>query len=198
VALVREGKFREDLLARINLWTFRMPGLRDRVEDIEPNLTYELEQYAQRAGKRVTFSKEARERFLKFAGSHDARWSGNFRDLNGAIVRMATLAPGGRITNEVVSDEIERLRAGWQAQPNAEGLELLEQLMGKEKANALDRFDKLQLANVIKVCRESKTLSDAGRALFTRSREKKKTANDADRLRKYLGRFGLDWREIRG
>jgi len=34
-ALVREGKFRDDLLARINLWAFQMPGLRDRIEDIE-------------------------------------------------------------------------------------------------------------------------------------------------------------------
>lgn len=57
-ALVRDGRFREDLLARINLWTFHMPGLRDRIEDIEPNLHYELEQYARRTGKRVTFSKE--------------------------------------------------------------------------------------------------------------------------------------------
>ena len=96
VALVRDGRFREDLMARINLWTFYMPGLRDRIEDIEPNLDYELEQYARRAGKRVTFSKEARDRFLKFAVSHEARWNGNFRDLNGALVRMATLAPGSR------------------------------------------------------------------------------------------------------
>ncbi|HTN89863.1 MAG TPA: sigma 54-interacting transcriptional regulator, partial [Sorangium sp.] len=35
---VAAGRFREDLLARINLWTFRLPGLRERVEDIEPNL----------------------------------------------------------------------------------------------------------------------------------------------------------------
>jgi len=197
VALVREGKFREDLLARINLWTFHMPGLRDRIEDIEPNLKYELEQYARRAGKRVTFSKEARDRFLKFAVSHEARWEGNFRDLNGAIVRMATLAPGGRITTEVVREEIERLSAGWQAQPDSEGEELFEQLLGKERLNALDLFDRHQLASVMKVCRKSHTLSEAGRILFGTSREKKKTVNDADRLRKYLGRFGLDWRQIK-
>jgi transcriptional regulatory protein RtcR len=197
VALAREGRFREDLFARINLWTFHMPGLRDRFEDIEPNLKYELEQYARRAGKRVTFSKEARDRFLKFAVSHEARWEGNFRDLNGAIVRMATLAPGGRITTEVVHDEIERLSAGWQAPPGGEGEKLLEELLGKERLNALDLFDRHQLASVIKVCRESHTLSEAGRILFGTSREKKKTVNDADRLRKYLGRFGLDWREIK-
>ena len=197
VALVREGRFREDLFARINLWTFHMPGLRDRIEDIEPNLKYELEQYARRAGKRVTFSKEARERFLKFAVSHEARWQGNFRDLNGAIVRMATLAPGGRITTDVVREEIERLSAGWQGPRGGDGEELLEELLGKERSNALDLFDRHQLASVIRVCRESHTLSEAGRSLFGTSREKKKTVNDADRLRKYLGRFGLDWREIK-
>ena len=197
VALVRDGRFREDLMARINLWTFYMPGLRDRIEDIEPNLDYELEQYARRAGKRVTFSKEARDRFLKFAVSHEARWNGNFRDLNGALVRMATLAPGSRITIEVVADEIERLRGRWQAQPDIDGEELLERLLGKERLHALDLFDRHQLASVIHVCRESRTLSEAGRALFGTSREKKKTVNDADRLRKYLTRFGLEWQEIK-
>ena len=197
VALVRDGRFREDLMARINLWTFYMPGLRDRIEDIEPNLDYELEQYARRAGKRVTFSKEARDRFLKFAVSHEARWNGNFRDLNGALVRMATLAPGSRITIEVVADEIERLRGRWQAQPDIDGEELLERLLGKERLHALDLFDRHQLASVIQVCRESRTLSEAGRALFGTSREKKKTVNDADRLRKYLTRFGLEWQEIK-
>ena len=196
-ALVRKGQFREDLLARINLWTFQMPGLTDRIEDIEPNLKYELEQYARRAGKRVTFSKEARDRFLKFAISREASWKGNFRDLNGALVRMATLSPGGRITTEVVNDEIDRLRLAWREQPATESEEMLERLLGREGLNALDLFDRHQLVSVIRVCRQSRTLSEAGRALFTTSREKKKTVNDADRLRKYLGRFGLNWQQIK-
>jgi transcriptional regulatory protein RtcR len=194
-ARVRDGRFREDLLARINLWTFYIPGLRDRLEDIEPNLKYELEQYARRTGKRVTFSREACDRFLKFAVSHEARWSGNFRDLNGAVARMSTLAPGGRITNEVVNDEIDRLRSAWRAQQGTESEDLIERLIGKEKLSGLDLFDRQQLASVLQVCRESRTLSEAGRALFSTSREKKKTVNDADRLRKYLARFALDWRE---
>jgi transcriptional regulatory protein RtcR len=56
----------------------------------------------------------------------------------------------------------------------------------------------LQLAAVINVCRESRTLSEAGRALFGSSRERKTTSNDADRLRKYLARFGLSWDMVRG
>ena len=194
---VKNGRFREDLLARINLWTFYMPGLRDRFEDIEPNLKYELEQYARKTGRRVTFSKEARDRFLKFASSQDARWPGNFRDLNGAVVRMATLAPGGRITIEVANEEISRLKRAWCEQAVNEAEELLQRSLGSERMNLLDLFDREQLASVIRVCRDSRTLSEAGRALFTTSRGRKKTVNDADRLRKYLARFGLDWQKLR-
>src|SRR6185503_17213673 len=52
---VKTGRFRDDLLARINLWTFGIPGLADRREDIEPNLDYELEQFRRRAGTAVAF-----------------------------------------------------------------------------------------------------------------------------------------------
>ena len=45
-------------------------------------------------GLRVSMSREARERFLTFATSPEAEWPGNFRDFNGAILRMATLAAG--------------------------------------------------------------------------------------------------------
>jgi transcriptional regulatory protein RtcR len=75
IATVREGKFREDLLARINLWTFLLPGLKNRSEDIEPNLDFELNRFAEKAGRRVTFSREARERFLSFALSPAALYS---------------------------------------------------------------------------------------------------------------------------
>jgi len=197
---VREGKFREDLLARINLWTFKLPALKERLEDIEPNLEYELEKFASRAGKRVTFNKEALARFLKFASSGEADWTGNFRDLNGAVVRMATLAPGGRISLAVVEEEIERLRQSWQSMKgaaNAENLSELERFFSRDEFARLDLFDRLQLANVLQVCREASTLSEAGRNLFSTSRNRKTTTNDADRLRKYLARFGLDWRRLR-
>jgi len=57
-------------------------------------------------------------------------------------------------------------------------------------------FDRVQLEAVIRVCRGSRTLSEAGRRLFTASREGRQTTNDADRLRKYLKRFGLEWRMV--
>ncbi|XXS97421.1 RNA repair transcriptional activator RtcR family protein [Sorangium sp. So ce363] len=110
---VLAGRFREDLLARINLWTFRLPGLRERVEDIEPNLDYELDASARLLGVRITMSRDARARFLEFATSREAVWPGNFRDFNAAVTRMATLAPGGRIGVPIVEEEIGRLVEAW-------------------------------------------------------------------------------------
>lgn len=196
-AAVREGIFREDLLARINLWTFALPALRDRVEDLEPNIRYELEKYAQAAGRQITFNKEAYARFLDFAVSPEAQWTGNFRDLNAAITRMATLAAGGRITVPIVRQEIERLCQRWAGPPEEKHDALLTSFVGRTELEKIDRFDQVQLAEVIAVCRRARSLSDAGRMLFAASRERKETPNDADRLRKYLARFGLDWQKLR-
>ncbi|MEQ1697936.1 MAG: RNA repair transcriptional activator RtcR [Hyphomicrobiaceae bacterium] len=194
-AAVESGKFREDLLARLALWTFALPGLKARSEDIEPNLDFELTRHASTDGPQVTFNKEARARYLAFATSPDSAWSANFRDLSASITRMATLAPSGRITTELVDEETDRLIHSWRkSRPNSDG-ELLESLLGT-KLETIDLFDRAQLATVIRVCRESRTLSAAGRALFAASRAAKTTSNDADRLKKYLARFGLSWDQI--
>ena len=197
-AAVRQGSFREDLLARINLWTFSLPGLKNRSEDIEPNLDFELDRFAEKAGRRVTFSKEARATFLVFALSPTANWSGNFRDLNAAVARMATLAPGGRISTDIVEEEIKRLRASWTAPDASSSPVGLQEFLDERQLAELDLFDRAQLAFVVDVCRGSRSLSDAGRTLFGASRARKTFSNDADRLRKYLARFGVDFAGIRG
>jgi transcriptional regulatory protein RtcR len=66
-------------------------------------------------------------------------------------------------------------------------------VLSAHAASELDRFDRAQLEDVLQVCRSAATLSAAERVLFDRSRERKSSANDADRLRKYLARFDLDW-----
>ncbi len=50
---VGEGRFREDLLSRINLWSFALPGLQNRKEDIEPNLAYELERFYEKTNRKI-------------------------------------------------------------------------------------------------------------------------------------------------
>ena len=139
-----------------------------------------------------------RNDFLKFAQSAETKWSANFRDLNACIIRMATLSPGGRITAAALADEIGRLKAAWST-PATDGDQdaVLASVLSDKAREKLDLFDQAQLAFVIRICRESATLSDAGRKLFAATRENRKTANDADRLRKYLARFDLEWQTIR-
>jgi transcriptional regulatory protein RtcR len=191
---VAEGRFREDLYARINLWTFDLPGLATRPEDIEPNLDFELERHAQEQGRLVRFNVEARRHYLAFATSPEARWSGNFRELGASVTRLATLAEAGRITEGDVDEEISRLRHAWQDGQDPGEIALL---LGAA-ASQLDLFDRYQLEGVLAVCRASQSLSEAGRKLFASSRQEKKKANDADRLRKYLARFDLSFDALRG
>jgi transcriptional regulatory protein RtcR len=61
----------------------------------------------------------------------------------------------------------------------------------------VDPFERVQLEHVIDVMQRARSLSDAGRLLFSASRQQKRTSNDADRLRKYLARYGLDWKSVR-
>jgi transcriptional regulatory protein RtcR len=188
---VRDGRFREDLLARLSLWTFRLPALRERPEDLAPNLDYELDRVAADRGSLVSMSKPARDAFLAFARA--APWPGNFRDFGAAIRRMTTLADGGRIADPDVRAETARLGAAW---GGGDGEDVLAGLLG-ERAAALDRFDRVQLADVVAVCAAAPSLSAAGRVLFARSRQDKASKNDADRLRKYLARFELSFELIR-
>lgn len=192
---VAEGRFRDDLYARLNLWTFALPGLADRREDIAPNLDYELDRFAEREGTRVTFNKEARERYLAFAATQEARWTGNFRDLAASVTRMATFSPKGRIDAACADAEIVRLKRLWSVGTTVN--DGLEGVLSAEQATALDTFDRVQLLHVIETCRRSRSLSEAGRALFAASMAKRASSNDADRLRKYLQRFDLTWQGLR-
>jgi transcriptional regulatory protein RtcR len=194
---VAAGRFREDLLARIDLWSYRLPALRDRPEDIEPNLDYELSRCRESFAENITISREARALFLQFARSSSATWSGNFRDLNAAVRRMATLCAGGRIGKKDVAEEIERLEQRWRPSEQTESTaELVSRYLGEHAAAELDRFDRVQLADVLAVCEQVNTLADAGKRLFAVSRARKKSHNDSDRIRKYLARFGLDHADL--
>jgi transcriptional regulatory protein RtcR len=191
---VAAGRFREDLFARLNLWTFTLPGLADRREDIAPNLDYELERFAEREGARVTFNKEARDKYLSFAESAAARWTGNFRDLSASVTRMGILSSTGRIDVDAVAFETVRLKSLWSV--GAGEADILDAVLSEPALKRLDPFDRVQLAFVVATCRESRNLSEAGRILFSASREERRSTNDADRLRKYLARFGLDWTNL--
>ena len=190
---VRAGRFREDLYARINIWNYPLPALAERREDIEPNIAHQLALVSQELGRTTRFNKEAHAAYLAYALSPQAAWRGNFRDLAASIMRLATLAPQGRITRELVDAEIARLQYLWQEERPAASA-----LPAAIDADALDLFERLQLEAVINICRQHKSLAAAGRALYNVSREQLARTNDSDRLRKYLQKYGLTWADVQG
>lgn len=145
------------------------------------------------AGWRASIARRAR--FMRFARAPEALWTGNFRDLWASVTRMATLAQAGRITEAIFDDEIAPLQRLWRPylDHGKQRTAVSEEVIGAEAASKLDLLDVVQLEAVITVCRRSKSLSDAGRTLFGVSRGAKSQPNDADRLKKYLARFGLSW-----
>lgn len=193
---VMAGRFREDLYARINLWTYELPPLSQRPEDIEPNIDYFLTQQSIELGRKISFNKQARAKYLRFATSTEAKWQGNFRDLGASILRLATLADGGRIADDLVDQETQRLLKLWGHQEITQST-LLTDILPQGQLEESDLFDRMQLQSVIEVCRECTNLSEAGRRLFSVSRTQRGSTNDADRLRKYLSRFNLDWSSIK-
>lgn len=193
-----EGLFREDLLARIDLWTYQLPSLKERIEDLEPNIDFELESFSNKSGYLVKFNKAARGKYLTFSRSTNATWSANFRDLNASITRMGTLADGGRITTAVVDDEITRLKRKWQTSnqnhwsPNT----IIDSILGKDCSKSIDYYDQLKLANLIQVCQNSRSMADAGRKLFNVSRKTKRSNNDSHRIKQLLEKHGIKFEDI--
>lgn len=196
--LANEGLFREDLLARIDLWTYQLPSLNERLEDLEPNIDYELEIFSNKSGYLTNFNKAAREKYLKFGMSAEATWSANFRDLNASITRMGTLADGGRITTTGVDEEINRLKKKWQAAPKNGWTpsEVIDPILGRGSSRSIDYYEQLKLANLILVCQNSRSMAEAGRKLFNISRANKKSNNDSHRVRQLLEKYGISFEDI--
>ena len=144
----------------------------------------------------MKFNKAAREKYLAFAKSPIASWSANFRDLNASITRMSTLADSGRITEDQVSEEIVRLKQKWRAPDRHDPAHLLKLLVSNETLGELDYYDQLNLINIINVCHNSQSMAVAGRKLFNKSRENKKSTNDSHRVKQLLSKFDITFENI--
>ena len=196
---VQAGRFREDLWARLNTWTFFLPHLKDRIEDIAPNIEFELQRFAANHQRQLRFQRDALEVYLKFAKSKDALWQGNFRDLTASVTRLATLSQGELIRIDTVEKEIQRLKQLWSIQRavNEENQQdILLRYLDQSQIVDIDEFDQIQLRGVLKVCENAKSMADAGRQLFAASRQQRNTTNDSDRVKKYLAKFGLSWSDF--
>src|ERR1700675_3401100 len=86
---VAEGKFRQELFYRLNVFPIRLPALRERIGDISLLVGYLIDRYAQKAGKKIrSIDKKTMELF------HAYDWPGNIRELQNVVERAVILCEG--------------------------------------------------------------------------------------------------------
>jgi len=86
---VAQGKLREDLYYRLNVFPIEVPALRDRADDIPLLVEYIVQRFAQKAGKRI---RRIDEKTLELLRDYD--WPGNVRELQNVIERSVILSDG--------------------------------------------------------------------------------------------------------
>jgi len=102
-AHIADGRFREDLFYRLNVFPIEMPALRERSDDL-PDLVAAITRQLAEAGRgRVTLTDEA------VAALQHYDWPGNVRELSNLLERLAVLHPEGRVG---IGDLPARYRAG--------------------------------------------------------------------------------------
>jgi formate hydrogenlyase transcriptional activator len=86
---VAEGKFRQDLFYRLNVFPIRLPALRERISDISLLVGYLIDRYAQKVGRKIrNIDTKTMELF------HAYDWPGNIRELQNVVERAVILSEG--------------------------------------------------------------------------------------------------------
>jgi DNA-binding NtrC family response regulator len=119
VKLVREGRFREDLYYRLNVFPIWVPPLRERPEDVPELAHHFLARFAAEEGRRVTsIGAEALDLLARYS------WPGNVRQLENAMFRAVVLSDAEELTvNEFpqIAAQVESNGAAPAARPSYTG-----------------------------------------------------------------------------
>jgi two-component system response regulator AtoC len=105
---VKEGRFREDLFYRLNVFKINMPPLRDRPEDIPLLVDHFLKKHGEKLVRtNVSVSADALKAFMSY------RWPGNVRELENCIERGLVLCEGNEIDSSCLPENLrETLSSG--------------------------------------------------------------------------------------
>jgi two-component system nitrogen regulation response regulator GlnG len=133
-ALIRDGRFREDLYYRLNVVTLALPPLRERLEDVPFLVDHFLAKYGRELGERA-LSAEALERLMGYG------WPGNVRELENVIQHAMVMAGGG-----VILPEHLPVAAAGSPPPPAAGT--LEQLVERKLADCIQGLAQRESANL--------------------------------------------------
>ncbi|HVG22367.1 MAG TPA: sigma-54 dependent transcriptional regulator [Blastocatellia bacterium] len=128
---VAEGKFRSDLLFRINNFTIKLPPLRERPEDIPSLAAHFLALVS--GGNHMRMSEEAMQVLQEY------HWPGNVRELRNVIERAVILASDNQIFPEDLPLELRTHRAAAQAADEGEDV----------NSGSLDELRRKQILTVL-------------------------------------------------
>jgi DNA-binding NtrC family response regulator len=103
---VKEGKFREDLFYRLNVFTIELPPLRDRKKDIPLLAEYFMKLFAKKTN---TIVESMSREFLEHLAQHS--WQGNIRELKNVLERAVILADKPQLTVANLPLELQTLNA---------------------------------------------------------------------------------------
>ncbi|HTB99519.1 MAG TPA: sigma-54 dependent transcriptional regulator [Ferruginibacter sp.] len=120
---VKEGKFREDLFYRLNVFTIFLPSLRDRKKDIPVLAQHFFKIFSQKSNTRIeTIDKD----FLDHLQQHD--WKGNIRELRNVMERAVILTEGTELTIDSLPIELQTTNLNTQGTLSAFDLASVEKL----------------------------------------------------------------------
>ncbi|HBO83494.1 MAG: hypothetical protein A2073_05430 [Deltaproteobacteria bacterium GWC2_42_11] len=140
-ALIKEGKFREDLYYRLNVMVIDVPLLRERKEDILPLAEYFIQEYAKALGKEVRrLSNDVKDILLNYS------WHGNIRELKNIIERAVILAASSEINSECLPLEMTAESLKESAPPELPA-----------SALSLDHIEKNHIIKILKDFKYNKT-----------------------------------------
>ena len=101
---VRDGRFREDLYYRLNVFPIVVPPLRERREDILPLVDYFVDKFNKKLDIAVTVDGEVKEMLSRY------EWPGNIRELENLMERMMLMARSKRLTlSEIPAEFMDRI-----------------------------------------------------------------------------------------
>ena len=162
---VADGRFREDLLYRLNVVPIRIPPLRERSMDVPPLVRHFAARLRETLGRAVSVDAGA----LQLLGAYG--WPGNVRELANLIERLAILSPTGAITAE----DVARVLA-----PRGAPVETPGDLPDMPLTDALDLHERALIARALSAA--SGNVAEAARRLAT----------DRANLYRRMRRLGLE------
>jgi DNA-binding NtrC family response regulator len=148
--LVREGKFREDLLYRLSVITINVPPLRERREDIPPLVSHFLKKFTPEDDNRPMISQDVLDVLINYS------WPGNVRELEHTIERLAQFSRGGIVTLDDLPPKLQ-IKEKFQSRHLFEGMPTLDELERRYLLHVLEatRHNKTQASDIMGINRRT-------------------------------------------